>query len=113
MNKLTNSCRKWLKYGHLSEMQENTDCLRKGVSLWQLQFIKIMKENRCSIYALIQIETADLDISKENWTNDVFDTINDSVDLRAMEAEGIHFSNTLNLQYLNFSIKWHTLIYWS
>ena len=53
------------------------------------------------------------DISKENWTNEIFDTIKDLRNLRAMQVGGIHFRNTLNLQYLNFSIKWQTLIYWS
>ena len=55
---------------------------------------------------------ADLDISKENW-NEIFDAIKDFVDLCAMQAEEIHFTNILNLQYLNFSIKRQILIYWS
>lgn len=112
VKKLTNSGRKWSKYGYPNEIQENTDCLRKGVSLWKLQFTKIKKENRWSIYTLIQIEMADLDISKENW-NEIFDAIKDLVDLCAMQAEEIHFTNILNLQYLNFSIKRQILIYWS
>ena len=56
---------------------------------------------------------ADLDISKENWTNEIFDAIKDLVDLCTMQAEEIHFTNIFNLQYLNFSIKRQIIIYWS
>ena len=40
-------------------------------------------------------------------------SIQDPLDLRVMQAKGINFSNTFNLQYLNLCIKWHILIYWS
>ena len=73
------------------------------VSPWKLWFTKTTMQANCwSIYTFNTDRTAALDIQK-NWTNEITGVVHspfvDSQDLFAMQAEGINFNNTFNLQY--------------